>query len=389
MADKTLIEANRRMLAAKQVPAYKTAQEAIGGRDNVYAATVATNRARKNKITAINNSVSNSMGKMKSDLDLTAYTAEEQKNIRSFLVTQRNKYANAANELARIEDASSPEYQFYVDIMNDVNNSFTNLKGQLDSYKANKVEFAEGVKNGVFSQGNDDSQYAMAATMYGLVDGEKANAPFQIGENGALGFDMGGEFVSYNDFEQPFVKDYKAASGILKQSADLYKNHQTLSGPQKDLLRINLNASLQDPKTIKSLVSDFADEGLDLSDIPLDNMDAARDMIVDRVMNSYTDVAARGKTDYDARKKANNSTSTDSDNTTTDNTISAVQAQMKQEMESGNYARIDVSSNVQLVWSPPAQAYVKKVRGSAASPWKTQVNADGKPVTYVDPSFYK
>lgn len=309
MADKTLIEANRRMLAAKQVPGYKTAREAIGGRDNLYSSTLATNRARKNKITAINNSVSNSMGKMKSDLDLTAYTAEEQKNIRSFLVTQRNKYANAANELARIEDASSPEYQFYVDIMNDVNNSFTNLKGQLDSYKANKVEFAEGVKNGVFSQGNDDSQYAMAANMYGLVDGEKVNAPFQISENGALGFDMNGEFVSYNDFEQPFVKDYKTASGILKQSADLYRNHQTLSGPKKDLLRINLNASLQDPKTIKSLVSDFADEGLDLSDIPLDNMDAARDMIVDRVMNSYADVAARGKAEYDARRAANTNTS--------------------------------------------------------------------------------
>ena len=77
-------------------------------------------------------------------------------------------------------------------------------------------------------------------------------------------------------------------------------------------MRINLNASLQDPKTIKSLVSDFADEGLDLSDIPLDDMDAARDMIVDRVMNSYTDVAARGKADYDARRAAQTSPSSPS-----------------------------------------------------------------------------
>lgn len=387
MADQTLIEANRRMLAAKRVPAYKTAQEAIGGRDNLYSATVASNRARKEKIDAVNASVSSSMNRMKSDLDLTAFTADEQKNIRSFLVSQRNKYANAANALAQIDDTSSPEYQFYVDIMNGVNNSFTNLKSQLDSYKENKVEFAEGVRTGAFSKGNDDAQYTNAAIMYGLIDGEKTNAPFQIGDNGNLGFEIGGEYVSYNDFEQPFVKDYKVASSILKQSADLYKNHQTLSDSQKDLLRMNLNASLTDPQTIKSLVSDFDGSGLDLSDIPLDDIDAARTMVIDRIMNSYSDVAASGKADYDARKAAQTGTTTTP--TSTDNTVSQIQAQMKQEIESGNHGRIDVSSNVQLVWSEPSQAYVKKVRPSGAGAWKVQTNADGSPVLFTDPSLYK
>ena len=137
--------------------------------------------------------------------------------------------------------------------------------------------------------------------MYGLVDGEKTNVPFEIAENGNLGFNMGGEYVSYNDFEQPFTKDYKVASGILGQSADLYKNHTLLQGPQKDMLRLNLMASLRDPNTIKSLVSDFESDGLNLSDIPLDDIDAARNMVADRIMNSYTDVAAQGKADYDAR----------------------------------------------------------------------------------------
>lgn len=246
---------------------------------------------------------------MKSNLDLTAYSREEQKNIGKFLTNQRSIYANSANELAKISDTSSPEYQYHVDVMNNVNNSFVNLKNQLDSYKENKIEFAEGVRTGLFSEGNDEMQYNTAAAMYGLTGNEKTNAPFQIAENGNLGFNINNEFVSYNDFEQPFAKDYKVASTILKQTADLYKNHTLLQGPQKDLLRLNLEASLTDPRTVKSLVSDFESQGLNFSDIPLDDMDAAKDMIVDRIMNSYSEVAAQGKAEYDARKEANNPTS--------------------------------------------------------------------------------
>ena len=298
MADKSLIEANKRMLQSGRRPVVEF--NAPQG-NTLFEGHRAVNAARKNKIAAVNASVSNSMGKMKSDVDLTAYSKEEQKNIGKFLTGQRSLYANSANALAKISDTSSPEYQYHVDVMNSVNNSFTNLKNQLDSYKENKIEFAEGIRTGLFSEGNDDMQYSNAAMMYGLVDGEKTNVPFEIAENGNLGFNIGGEYVSYNDFEQPFTKDYKVASGILGQSADLYKNHTLLQGPQKDMLRLSLMASLRDPNTIKSLVSDFESDGLNLSDIPLDDIDAARNMVADRIMNSYTDVAAQGKADYDAR----------------------------------------------------------------------------------------
>ena len=298
MADKSLIESNRRMLESRRRPVVKLAAE---NGNNLYRSAQIANFERKNKIQAVNNSISTSMGKMKSDVDLTAYSPEEQKNIRVFLTSQRSKYANAANALAQIEDTSSPQYQHYVDVMSGVNNSFSNLKNQLDAYKTDKVQFAEGVRTGMYSEGNDEGQYGTAATIYGFSDGEKANAPFEIGDNGNLGFNIGGEYMAYNDFEEPFVKDYKVASGILSQTADLYKNHTLLQGPQKDMLRLNLMASLSDPNTIKSLVSDFESEGLNFSDISLDDMDAAKDMIVDRIMNSYTEVAAQGKADYDAR----------------------------------------------------------------------------------------
>lgn len=298
MADKSLIESNRRMLESRRRPVVKLAAE---NGNNLYRSAQIANFERKSKIQAVNSSISTSMGKMKSDVDLTAYSPEEQKNIRVFLTSQRSKYANAANALAQIEDTSSPQYQHYVDVMNGVNNSFGNLKNQLDAYKSDKVQFAEGVRTGMYSEGNNEEQYGMAATIYGFSDGEKVNAPFEIGDNGNLGFNLNGEYMAYNDFEEPFVKDYKVASGILKQTADLYKNHTLLQGPQKDMLRLNLMSSLSDPNTIKSLVSDFESEGLNFSDVPLDDMDVAKDMIVDRIMNSYTEVAAQGKAEYDAR----------------------------------------------------------------------------------------
>jgi len=303
MADKSLIESNRRMLESRRRPVVKLAAE---NGNNLYRSAQIANFERKSKIQAVNTSISTSMGKMKSDVDLTAYSPEEQKNIRVFLTSQRSKYANAANALAQIEDTSSPRYQHYVDVMSGVNNSFSNLKNQLDAYKTDKVQFAEGVRTGMYSGGNDEGQYGTAATIYGFSDGEKANAPFEIGDNGNLGFNIGGEYMAYNDFEEPFVKDYKVASGILSQTADLYKNHTLLQGPQKDMLRLNLMASLSDPNTIKSLVSDFESEGLNFSDIPLDDMDAAKDMIVDRIMNSYTEVAAQGKAEYDAKRAGKN-----------------------------------------------------------------------------------
>lgn len=378
MADKSLIESNRRMLESRRRPVVKLAAE---NGNNLYRSAQIANFERKSKIQAVNSSISTSMGKMKSDVDLTAYSPEEQKNIRVFLTSQRSKYANAANALAQIEDTSSPQYQHYVDVMNGVNNSFGNLKNQLDAYKSDKVQFAEGVRTGMYSEGNNEEQYGMAATIYGFSDGEKINAPFEIGDNGNLGFNLNGEYMAYNDFEEPFVKDYKVASGILKQTADLYKNHTLLQGPQKDMLRLNLMASLSDPNTIKSLVSDFESEGLNFSDVPLDDMDVAKDMIVNRIMNSYTEVAAQGKAEYDASRTPANP-SDPSNPSKTDKIYSDIDTEVK----NGTYSLIPVTQNQQLVWSPKENAYISMVRSSLSGPWKAETDADGKWVRYAPKS---
>ena len=80
---------------------------------------------------------------LKSDIDLDGLSPEQTSAMRGFLVSQRSIYANAANEIAKIDDASSPEYQQYVDIMNGVNRSFVNLSEEVKAYKEAKVSYAE------------------------------------------------------------------------------------------------------------------------------------------------------------------------------------------------------------------------------------------------------
>ena len=62
----------------------------------------------KNK--AIQASVNNAMGKMKTDMDFTSFSAEETKVMRNFLVDKRSKYAAAAKLAAEFEDTTDPNF---------------------------------------------------------------------------------------------------------------------------------------------------------------------------------------------------------------------------------------------------------------------------------------
>ena len=87
-------------------------------------ASVAANEA---KLAEVQQTVNNAMGKMKNNLDLTGFKPEEQKAMRKFLISERNKYAYSASAISKLSDSTDPDYQYHVDIMNGVNNSFTNF----------------------------------------------------------------------------------------------------------------------------------------------------------------------------------------------------------------------------------------------------------------------
>ena len=149
-------------------------------------------------------------------------TAEQEGALRSFLMNERNVYANAANEIAKIDDASSPEYQYYVDIMNGVNRSFATLSEELKTYREAKSTYAEMHQADIYSNAASGDEIQMAASLYGLDP--EVPAIFSVGKGGHLQFEVNGQMQSYKDYKEPMMKDYQTMDKLLATTNTIYTN---------------------------------------------------------------------------------------------------------------------------------------------------------------------
>ena len=268
-------------------------------------------RIAKNK--AIQNKVNRYMGNLKTDMDFTSFSPEETKTMRNFLMTQRSEYANAAKEAAKFDDTTSPEYMEYVDIMQGVNNSFKNMASQLGAYKKGKIEYAENQLDGMYSNGNGDAN-SNAARIYGFADEDGdgmadigVNAPFKILAGGNIGFDLDGQEVSYNNMEQPFLKDSKLALGILKDNETIYNKGGEINPEMLKSYEAKLTSDLQNEDALNSILYDFESE-LNVADIATrvtDNglsLEDARKEVVKRLVNARKGVFKEGKKQYEIKQ---------------------------------------------------------------------------------------
>ena len=280
-----------------------------------------TSRVDENK--AIQARVNNYMSKMKTDMDFTSFSPEETRTMRSFLLGQRSIYAEAAKNAAAFDDTTDPDYMLYVDQMQNVNNSFTNLAAQLKSYKKGKLDYAQNQLNGLYSNGNDPGVNNNAATIFGFADEDKdkradkgVNSPFKVLAGGNLGFDIDGQEVSYNDMPMPGLKDNKLANDILSKNENVYNSGLRGGELNPEMLkayRVNLDDQLQNRDALRSIVFDYEsefnlftkDEETVLS-TALKNgtisYDALRTEVVDKLVNARKDVFNSGKGIYNAKK---------------------------------------------------------------------------------------
>ena len=283
--------------------------------------TGSKSRADENK--AIQARVNNYMGKMKTDMDFTSFSPEETATMRNFLLQQRSVYAEAAKMAAKFDDTTDPEYMNYVDQMQGVNNSFTNLASQLKSYKQGKLDYAQNQLDGLYSNGNDPGVNNNAATIFGFADEDKdkradkgINAPFQILQGGNLGFNIDGNEISYNDMPMPGLKDNKLANSILTKNEAIY--NQGLRGGElnPEMLKayeLNLEDQLQNRDALRSIVFDYESElGMFTKDqedelsLALKNgtlsYDNLRETVVDKLVQARRDVFNSGKSIYNKKK---------------------------------------------------------------------------------------
>ena len=215
---------------------------------NNYMTSARDNRQRvikeaQAKAKAVDNQIAGYVNKMKSNVDLTGVPPAQQKAIQGFLIDQKDQYVQAANEIVKYS-ASDPEYMYYADIMNSVNNSFVNAANTLKTYKASQTEFIDDFQNGRLSDG-DLALKKQAGEIY------SPTATFTV-ENGDFIFtDSSGNKVNYRDFKNPANKAYKTATSIANIANTVYKSGAKLAPTQEATIRLQLEEAFNtDPNAL-------------------------------------------------------------------------------------------------------------------------------------------
>jgi len=287
----------------------------IAAGDSTVLATQTPPRTKANE--SIQQKVNGYMAKMKTDMDFTSFTPAETKSMREFLLAERSKYADAAKIAAQFKDATSPEYLEAVDIMQGVNNSFTNLASQLGAYKKGKVDYASAMQQGLFSNGNDPSRSRESMIAYGFYDGDgdgrsdsRYDSPFQIQEGGNIGFKVDGNVIDYRDMAEPFVKDTKFLNSLNKVSENAYNNGASGKNDNQyaqDSYNQSLDSALQNEDTLRSIIYDFKSEvklddvgnALDAGNITIEQ---ARENVKSRLLVARNQAFADGSREYKAKQ---------------------------------------------------------------------------------------
>ena len=258
----------------------------------------------------INTTVASYIDGLNSEIDLTQLTGEQQGAITNFLVENKNAYAKAASEIAKIDDATDPRYMDLRGQMNGIQNSFKNLAGQVNVFKEDKATYLDNFDNRRISDGNGIGSLAEAAKMY------TDQGSIGVGKGGSLNFwdEDKGEFINYANTQKPFLKDFKAANGILTLNESVYNAGSSLSGARQNMIRNKLKNMISSGgrSTLLSLASDdfLISGGLNLQDPSLfepENQDLLQEAVLNSYMDALTDTAAQGATDKKPEKVKSNS----------------------------------------------------------------------------------
>ena len=276
---------------------------------NNYMTSARDNRQRvikeeQAKAKAVDKQIAGYVNKMKSNVDLTGVPPAQQKAIQSFLIDQKDQYVQAANEIVKYS-ASDPEYMYYADIMNSVNNSFVNAANTLKTYKASQTEFIDDFQNGRLSDG-DLALKKQAGEIY------SPDAKFTV-ENGDFVFtDSSGNKLNYRDFKNPANKAYKTATSIANIANTVYKSGAKLSQTQAATIRLQLEEAFNtDPNALRSIAADgfFTGQPMAISQEQLNdaaNIDELQDIVINQILTGISASADQGYNEKMAKQRKGN-----------------------------------------------------------------------------------
>lgn len=254
-------------------------------------------QAEKN---AINAKTAGYIDALDTNVDITELTSTQQQAITNYLVDQRSEYADAASQIARIEDPTDPQYMELRSKINGISQSFKNLATQVNSYKDDKASYLKDFDNSLISNGNEINTLNEASKLY------TDQASLGVGQGGSLVFWNEGKetYDPYSKIPKPFLKDFATADAVLKINKNLYNAGASLTGARRNMVRQQLNNVLTKGgrKTLLSMAQDdfILQGGLGLTDPELfapGNDAALKEVVLDSYMNILTDSAAQGAAD--------------------------------------------------------------------------------------------
>ena len=279
--------------AMRQAGGFVDAAKAIGaGLDRASNQMAKAMANRERKVAAIDAKVANSIRAMKGNVDVTGLSAADQKAVNTFLIEQKDIYAQAANLAATLKPGT-PEYTAQVDIMNNVNNGFVTLKENLDSYELGQTQYTDSSQD--FSKGNNIGDAEFKSNVF------LGKTPFKVGGGGNLLFSSPKGEVDFKDINMPFKKNYEAALEL----DNMYKAVYSSGGfdeSQRNSFETKLRAmAASNPDAFKSVVADGLNSYANYSNIGPDMIDdpAQQDKFIETfiqdTLNGAQKAAAAGK----------------------------------------------------------------------------------------------
>jgi len=268
-----------------------------------FAAEYANNKAimlqAKAERSAINAKVAGYIDQLDTNVDITELTPTQQNAVTNYLVKQRGEYANAASQIARIEDPSSPLYMELRTKMNGISQSFQNLATQVNSYKEDKASYLKDFDNSLISEGNELNTLSQASKLY------TNEASLGVGQGGSLVFwnEAKEDYDSYNQMPKPFLKDFDGANKLLEMNKNIYSTGRALTGSRKNMVRQQVNNILAKGgrQGLLSLATDdfITEGGLGLGPHLFDpaNEDALKEAVLTSYMDVLTESADQGAMD--------------------------------------------------------------------------------------------
>lgn len=212
------------------------------------------------------------LNKLGPDVSPEGLNEKQSEAIRNYTMNARQQYADYFNIVSKPNiDKQSDEYIQALNGMNSITKNFEKLANQKNAYLANQENFIKNKEAGNFSLGSDDLTYNNALEIYGT--GADGNGMDWTIENGNIIYNTSNGPVKYEDFKDPFKKDFKGALAIQDLTSRITDSGKKFNQSTGDQLATELNALFaENPDSMKSLIADGTLRGYDFSNITEEDM---------------------------------------------------------------------------------------------------------------------